>query len=90
VEVEYAVVRAPASFALNALADRPDDLLVLGAGPHRPLLRTLRGHVRRRTVTRAAAPVLLVSHPKFPHRMRRELRRVTPDDFLGRRPKFEC
>ena len=90
VDIDVAVVRAPASFALTRLADRPEDLLVLGAGPRRPLLRTLRGHVRRRTVARAASPVLLVTHPELPHRLRRDLRRLTPDDFRRRTPTFEC
>jgi nucleotide-binding universal stress UspA family protein len=89
VPVEIAVVRAPAAFALNRLADRPDDLLVLGAGPRRPLLRTLRGGVRRRTLAHAAAPVLLVTHAAFPHRLRRDLRHITPEDFLRRSPKLE-
>jgi len=86
VAVEPMLVRAPAAFALNALADRPEDLLVLGAGPRRPLLRMLRGYVRRGTLTRAKAPVLLVTPAGRPHRVRRELRRLTPEDFLRRSP----
>jgi nucleotide-binding universal stress UspA family protein len=86
VPVELTLARGPASYALNALADQPEDLLVLGAGPRRPLQRRLRGHVRRRTVLHAKAPVLLVTPPGRPGRMRRDLRRITPDDFLRRSP----
>jgi nucleotide-binding universal stress UspA family protein len=92
VPVELAVVRAPAWYALTALADQPDDLLVLGAGPRHPLLRRLRGQVRHRATAHAKAPVLLVSHQGMqerPGRMRRELRHITPEDFLSRRPHLE-
>jgi nucleotide-binding universal stress UspA family protein len=90
VQVELAVVRAPAPLALNALADQPEDLLVLGAGPRGPLLRRLRGRVRRHTLLRAKAPVLLVTPPALPRRIRRELRRAKPEDFLRRPPRFGC
>ncbi|HEX4790659.1 MAG TPA: universal stress protein [Actinospica sp.] len=95
VPVELAVVRGPAWYALTALADQPEDLLVLGAGPRRPLLRRLRGRVRRRATAHAKAPVLLVSHqglpglPGRPGRMRREPRHVTAEDFLSRPPRLE-
>lgn len=89
VHVDLTVVRAPAAFALNALADRPEDLLVLGAGPRKPMLRTLRGHVRRRAVLHAKAPVLLVAHTGLPQRLRRDVRHLSPEDFLRRSPSLE-
>lgn len=81
-EIEPLVVRAPAAFALDTLADQGGDLLVLGAGPRHRLARMLRGRVRRQTVARAHAPILLISPPASPRRVRRELRRITPEDFL--------
>jgi nucleotide-binding universal stress UspA family protein len=83
--VEPLVVRAPAAFALDKLADQGNDLLVLGAGSRRRLARMLRGRVRRQTAARAHAPILLVSPPASPRRVRRELRRITPEDFLRAR-----
>ena len=86
--VEPVVVRAPTVWALTELADGPDDLLVLGAGPRHPLARRLRGAVRRKVAARAKVPVLLVQPPtvprapRVPRAMRRELRRLTPEDFL--------
>jgi nucleotide-binding universal stress UspA family protein len=82
VMTERVVVRAPAAYALNALADQAGDLLVLGAGPRDRLARLLRGRVRRGTTARAQAPVLLVSPPSTPRKVRRDLRKVTPEDFL--------
>lgn len=80
--VEALAVRAPAAFALNALADRANDLLVLGAGARRSLVAQLRGRIRREVVRTAQAPVLLVAPVSVPRAMRRELRHVTPEDFL--------
>jgi nucleotide-binding universal stress UspA family protein len=86
VEVERLVVRGPAALALTSLAERPDDLLVLGAGTRHPLARLLRGAVRRRALARAHAPVMLVAPPSLPptlpRAVRRELRRLAPEDFL--------
>jgi nucleotide-binding universal stress UspA family protein len=80
--IETVVVRGTAEFALTALADRVGDLLVLGAGPRHRLAGYLRGAVRRRVVDRAQVPVLLVAPLAKPRRLRRELRHVTPEDFL--------
>jgi len=87
VHVEPMVVRGPTVWALTELAAGPDDLLVLGAGPRHPLSRLLRGAVRRSAAARAKVPVLLVRAPVVkvpgvPRAMRRELRHITPDDFL--------
>ncbi|MFI1203564.1 universal stress protein [Streptomyces sp. NPDC020883] len=83
IPVDPAVVRAPAVYALNALADQPGDLLVLGAGPRHPLARLLRGRVRRRVMARAASPVLLVPPPVLPRAIRRRLRQATVADFVS-------
>ena len=53
------VVRGTAGRALVETADRPDDLLVVGAGPRGPL-RALCPSVTRYCVTHAACPVLTV------------------------------
>ncbi|WP_329260377.1 universal stress protein [Streptomyces sp. NBC_01478] len=53
------VVRGTAGRALVETADRPDDLLVVGAGPRGPL-RGLFPSVTRYCVTHAACPVLTV------------------------------
>ena len=82
VHVEPMVVRAPTVWALTELADGQDDLLVLGAGSRHPLARLLHGAVRRSAAARAKVPVLLVKAPAVPRAMRRELRRITPEDFL--------
>ncbi|WP_042426549.1 universal stress protein [Streptacidiphilus anmyonensis] len=86
VRVERVAVRGPAAYALTELAEHPDDLLVLGAGARRPLARLLRGAVRRRALARAHGPVMLVAPPAepptLPRAVRRELRRLTPEDFL--------
>jgi len=81
VAAERIVVRAPAAFALNALADQAGDLLVLGAGGRNRLARFLHGRVRRCAAATARAPVLLVAPPASPRKLRRELRRITPEDF---------
>ncbi|WP_042387177.1 universal stress protein [Streptacidiphilus melanogenes] len=86
VALERVVVRGPAAYALTGLAERADDLLVLGAGARRPLARLLRGAVRRRALAHAHGPVMLVAPPAqppaLPRAVRRELRRLTPEDFL--------
>ncbi|RAG81591.1 universal stress protein [Streptacidiphilus pinicola] len=84
--IERLVVRGPAALALTWLADRPDDLLVLGAGTRHRLARLLRGRVRRQALARTHTPVMLVAPPAqppaLPRSVRRELRRITPEDFL--------
>lgn len=81
--VEPLVVRAPAVWALTELADGPGDLLVLGAGPRGRLARPFRGRVRRAAAERTSAALLLVSLVSRPVRVRRDLRRMTADDFRG-------
>jgi hypothetical protein len=80
--VQPTVVRAPVAYALNTFADQPTDLLVLGAGPRHPLAQLLCDRIRRRAVACAHSPAMLVAAPALPRALRRELRRITPDDFF--------
>lgn len=82
--VSRVVAKANAAGALLQLADQPDDLLVLGAGPRHPLARLGRGAVRRRVLARAVAPVLLVGPAVITRADRDQLRALTPEDFLTR------
>ncbi|MFE7116600.1 universal stress protein [Streptomyces sp. NPDC057654] len=81
VPVAPTVVRGSVVDALVSLADHPGDLLVLGGGPRHPLVRLVRGGMRRQVTARAQAPVLLVPEPTVPRGTRRRLRNLTADDF---------
>jgi nucleotide-binding universal stress UspA family protein len=63
VPVHLAVVRGPAGRVLTGLADRDDDLLVLGAGRGGSVRWTPRGAVPRFCVRRAVCRVLVVPLP---------------------------
>ncbi|MGW3244829.1 universal stress protein [Streptomyces sp. NPDC001070] len=68
------VVRGPAGWALTHVADRPDDLLVLGAGRRGLLRRLLSRSVARRCLVHAVCPVLAV--PRSPlHEVFEDVRR---------------
>ncbi|MFF7210976.1 universal stress protein [Streptomyces sp. NPDC008238] len=58
------IVRGAAGWALTQVADRPDDLLVVGAGRRGPLRRLLRPSVARHCLVHAGCPVLAV--PRSP------------------------
>ncbi|MDX2707761.1 universal stress protein [Streptomyces sp. NPDC001902] len=58
------LVRGPAGWALTHVADRPDDLLVVGAGRRGRLRRLLSPSVARHCLVHAACPVLAV--PRSP------------------------
>jgi nucleotide-binding universal stress UspA family protein len=60
VEVEPAVVRAEAHFALVELSGRDNDLLVIGAGRRGAVRRAWRARITRYCVARATCPVLVV------------------------------
>ncbi len=81
VPVAPTVVRGSVADALVLLAAHPGDLLVLGGGSRHPLVRLVRGGMRRRVTARAQAPVLLVPEPTVPRGTRRRLRDLTADDF---------
>ncbi|MFE7661086.1 universal stress protein [Streptomyces celluloflavus] len=84
VPVAPTVVRGSVADALVSLAAHPGDLLVLGGGPRHPLVRLVRGGIRRQVTARAQAPVLLVPEPTVPRGTRRWLRDLTADDFRRR------
>lgn len=57
------VERGPAGWVLVSLADRPDDLLVIGAGRRGTLARLVFSGVSRYCLARARCPVLAVPPP---------------------------
>jgi nucleotide-binding universal stress UspA family protein len=61
--VQPHVERGPAGWVLVSLADRPDDLLVVGAGRRGILARMASTRVSRYCVARARCPVLAVPPP---------------------------
>jgi len=73
VDVEAAVVRGEARFVLAELADRDDDLLVIGAGRRGPLRRAWRARIPRYCVARATCPVLVVPPTALAQEMDRPL-----------------
>ena len=54
------VLRGPAAALLVAVADRPDDLLIVGAGRRGIVRRAIQGSVSRYCVARAACTVIAV------------------------------
>ncbi|MBH1934513.1 universal stress protein [Streptomyces sp. AV19] len=77
-----AVVRGPARHVLTDLADRPQDLLVVGLGRQGPLRRLLRSSVARDCVRHARCPLLLVPPSGLARDYRKGLRRW--NGWLGR------
>ncbi|MFE0176918.1 universal stress protein [Streptomyces sp. NPDC059002] len=71
------VVRDRPGRALCRIADRPDDLVVLGARPGRRRATRIHRHV----TAHAGCAVLTVPAPTVPKGLRRALRRVTAQDF---------
>ncbi|MFD0275670.1 universal stress protein [Kitasatospora sp. NPDC127111] len=63
VRLHCQIVRGETGEALVRSADRPGDLLVLGAGGRGPLARLLRPSVTAYCVRRATCPVLAVPRP---------------------------
>jgi nucleotide-binding universal stress UspA family protein len=57
------LVRGPAGHALVDLADRPDDLIVVGSGRHGRLARLTHSHVAGFCVAHAACAVFVVPPP---------------------------
>lgn len=60
IEMWPVVVRGTAGEALVGLANRPDDVIVVGAGRRGPLSRLVHGQVARYCVAHAGCPVLAV------------------------------
>jgi nucleotide-binding universal stress UspA family protein len=65
VRVELALIRGEAGAVLVGAADRPGDLLVVGAGPHGRIDRILHGATARYCVARAGCRVLTVPPPEL-------------------------
>jgi nucleotide-binding universal stress UspA family protein len=63
VDCEPQIVRGPAGRVLVALADRPDDLLVVGAGRHGRLPRAAHTRIAGYCIARAACCVVAVPPP---------------------------
>jgi nucleotide-binding universal stress UspA family protein len=80
VQVEPVIVRSSAGGALTAVADRPDDLLVIGTTRRFGPARLLSG-VHAYLTARARCPVLTAQGPRPPRALVRRLRRAQPSDF---------
>ncbi|SEK50952.1 universal stress protein [Streptacidiphilus jiangxiensis] len=76
--LELVSLRGSAGPALVAAADRPDDLLVLAAGPRGGLARLTHGATARYCVAHAACPVLTVPAPALLADLPRRLRHRRP------------
>jgi len=75
------VIRARPGPALVQLADRPDDLLVVGYGGRNWLSRAFHGAVARHCMAHARCPVLAVPPPELISKLRRWPRVWRPTDF---------
>jgi nucleotide-binding universal stress UspA family protein len=73
VEVEAAVIRGEAPFVLVELADRENDLLVIGAGRRGAIRRLWRARTPRYCVARATCAVLAVPLTALAQEMDRPL-----------------
>ncbi|MFJ8312853.1 MULTISPECIES: universal stress protein [unclassified Streptomyces] len=79
IAVRKLVVRGKAGRVLCALADRPGDLLVVGARPD-----ARRAPVRRYVHRHARCAVLTAPAPRLPKHTARALRHATAEDFALR------
>jgi nucleotide-binding universal stress UspA family protein len=68
--VQPHVERGPAGWVLVSIADRPDDLLIVGAGRRGALPRMAFARVTRYCVARAQCPVLAVPPPALARELR--------------------
>jgi nucleotide-binding universal stress UspA family protein len=84
VPVELVAIRGEAGAALLDVADRADDLLVVGAGPHGGWARLFHGSTTRYCVGHARCRVLAVPAPELLAALPRGLRHrvpVAPDEL---------
>jgi nucleotide-binding universal stress UspA family protein len=84
VTVQTMVVRARPGPLLVELADRPDDLLVVGYGGRRLLGRAVHGAVTRYCLAHARCPVLAVPPPELINELRPWPHHWRPEDFKVR------
>lgn len=82
VRVEPWVIRGGAGPALIETADRPNDLLVVGAGRRGILRHALRASTARYCLARAGCPVIAVPPPKLQAELPSQLRRRISTDRL--------
>ena len=83
VTVRGMVVRGRAGPLLVELADRPDDLLVVGCGRGNWLTSSVHGSVTRYCMARANCPVLAVPPPEMISDVRSRSHRWRPEDFAA-------
>lgn len=81
VAVRQLVVRAPPGPALVELADRRDDLLVVGYGGRSRLGYAVHGAVTRYCMAHARCPVLAVPPPELIRELRPRRHHWRPEDF---------
>ena len=81
VAVRQLVVRAPPGPALVELADRRDDLLVVGYGGRSRLGYAVHGTVTRYCLAHARCPVLTVPPPELIRELRSRRHHWRPEDF---------
>jgi nucleotide-binding universal stress UspA family protein len=81
VAVRPLVVRAPPGPALVELADRRDDLLVVGYGGRSRLGCAVHGSVARYCLAHARCPVLAVPPPELIRELRLRRHHWRPEDF---------
>ncbi len=77
------VVRGRAGPLLVELADRPDDLLVVGRGRGNWLTSSVHGSVTRYCIAHARCPVLAVPPPEMFADVRSRSHRWRPEDFAA-------
>ncbi len=83
VTVRQVVLRGKPGPVLTRLADRPGDLLVIGAGGHGRAWADRPGPVSRYCVARARCPVLAVPPPELIAAVRSRPHRWRPEDFAA-------
>lgn len=81
VAIRPVIMRAPPGPALVGLADRRDDLLLVGCGGHSWLGRAGHGAVTRYCIAHARCPVLAVPPPDLIRELRPWRHQWRPEDF---------
>ena len=77
------VVRGAPGPVLVGIADRPDDLLVVGGGGWGHLASTVHGSVSRYCLAHARCPVLAVPPPDLIRELRPGRHHWRPEDFAS-------
>jgi nucleotide-binding universal stress UspA family protein len=82
ITVRSMVVRGPPGPLLVGLADRRDDLLIVGSGGRNLLARPFHGSVARYCIAHAGCPVLAVPPPDLMSELRPWRHHWRPEDFI--------